>query len=79
MSVQLPSIKLSENALSHSPKFERPWKKSLLKTSWEKEKMQVTSIFSFSNNVFFFPQNKFQFFSHFFLCRLQMISISTKA
>ena len=31
----------------------------LLKTLWEKGKMLVTSILSFSQNVFFPPQNKF--------------------
>ena len=34
------------------------------KTWWEKEKMLVTSIFSFSHHVFYPSQNKFQFFSH---------------
>ena len=37
---------------------------ALLKTLWEKEKMLVTSIFSFSHNVFYSSQNKFQVFSH---------------
>ena len=31
----------------------RPSRSSLLKTLWEKEKMLVTSIFSFSHNVFY--------------------------
>ena len=31
---------------------------------WEKEKMLVTSIFSFAHSVFFPSLNKFQFFSH---------------
>ena len=31
-----------------------PWERSLLNTLMEKEKMLVTSIFSFSHNVFFF-------------------------
>ena len=33
--------------------FKQPKKRSLLKTLWEKEKMLVTSIFSFSLNVFY--------------------------
>ena len=31
---------------------------------WEKEKMQVASIFSFSHNDFYPLQNKFQIFNH---------------
>ena len=34
---------------------------------WEKEKMLVTSIFSFSQNVFYTSQNKFQFLSHIYM------------
>ena len=37
------------------------------KTLWKKEKMQVTSIFFFSHNVFYPSQNKFQFFSKIYL------------
>ena len=36
----------------------------LLKKSWEKEKVLENSIFSFSHNVFYPSQMKFQFFSH---------------
>ena len=36
----------------------------LLKTFWEKEKMLVTSIFSFSQNVFHLSQNIIQILSH---------------
>ena len=45
--------------------------RSLLKTLWEKEKMLVTSIFSFSHNVFYPSLNKFQFFSYiyFVVCK----------
>ena len=32
--------------------FNNPEKEALIKTLWEKEKMLVTSIFSFSHNVF---------------------------
>ena len=35
------------------PTFNDPWERSLLKTFWEKEKMLVTSIFSFYQNVFY--------------------------
>ena len=40
------------NSLPHNPDFKRPWVKIPLKTLWEKEKMLVASIFSFSHNVF---------------------------
>ena len=41
------------------------------KTLWEKEKMLVTSIFSFSHNVFSLSKIKFQIFSHiyFVVCK----------
>ena len=39
--------------------FNDPHTGSLLKTLWEKEKMLVTSIFSFSHNVFHPSQYKF--------------------
>ena len=36
---------------------------------WEKVKMLVTIIFSFSHNVFYLSQNNFQYFSHMnFVC-----------
>ena len=44
------------NSLLHNPIFQRSCARSLLKTLWEKEKMLVTSIFSFFHNVFF-PSN----------------------
>ena len=40
------------NSLPHNPDFKQPWVKRPLKTLWRKEKMLVTSIFSFSHNVF---------------------------
>ena len=51
--------------------FKRPWKRRLLKTLWEKEKMLETSIFSFSPNVFYLSQNRFQILSHiyFVVCK----------
>ena len=46
-------------------------KRPLLKTLWEKEKMLVTSIFSFSHNVFYPFQTNFIFFIHiyFVVCK----------
>ena len=38
--------------------------KEALKTLWEKEKMQVTSIFSFFHNVLYPFQNNFQFLGY---------------
>ena len=47
--------------LPHNPVFNpfphntfwHPWETSLLKTLWEKEKLLVTSNFSFSHSVFY--------------------------
>ena len=44
--------------------FNDPKERSLLKTLWEKENMLVTSIFSFSHNVFYPSKSKFQFLNH---------------
>ena len=41
------------------------------------KKALVTSIFSFSNNVFYSSQQNFQYLSQNFFCRLQVISIWT--
>ena len=49
------------NSLLHNPDFKRPCIRSLLKTLWEKEKMLVTSIFSFSHNVFYPSKTNFSF------------------
>ena len=45
--------------------------RSPLKTLSEKEKMLVTSIFSFTHNIFYPLKNKFQFWSHiyFVVCK----------
>ena len=40
------------NPLEHCDEFWHSTGDSLLKTLWEKEKLLVTSIFSFSHNVF---------------------------
>ena len=51
--------------------FDDLGKKKKLKTLLEKEKRLITSIFSFSKNVFYPSPVKFQFFSHvyFVLCK----------
>ena len=49
--------------------FDMSGKKSLFKTLWEKEKMLLTSIFSFSHNVFYSYQRQISFMLHLF-CRL---------
>ena len=41
------------NPFPHNEAFWRPWETSLLKTLWEKEKLLVTSNFSFSHSVFY--------------------------
>ena len=40
------------------PTFNDPEKESFWKHFWEKEKMLVTSIFSFSQNIFYPSENK---------------------
>ena len=37
----------------HNDTFLHPWETNLLKTQWEKEKLLVTSNFSFSHSVFY--------------------------
>ena len=54
-----------------SPVFLRVYGTSLLKTLWEKEKMQVASIFSYSHSVFYSTKEKNQHS----ICRLRMLSI----
>ena len=46
-------IIIDDRKQPNNPGVQQPWKSSLLKTLWEKEKMLVTSIFSFSHNIFF--------------------------
>ena len=41
------------NPFPHNDTFRRPWETSLLKTLWEKEKLLVTSNFSFAHSVFY--------------------------
>ena len=54
----------------------KPLSSCLLKPKWEKEKMLVTSIFSFSNKIYFFG-NVFQFWNHFFpsACNLKLDNV----
>ena len=47
---------LCGKALTHShtmTPFDAPWETSLLKTLWEKEKLLITSNFSFFHSVFY--------------------------
>ena len=48
----LEKLRLKVNPFPHYDTFRHPWETSLLKTLWEKEKLLVTSNFSFSNSVF---------------------------
>jgi hypothetical protein len=41
------------NPFPHNDTILRPWETSLLKTPWEKEKLLVTSNFSFTHRVFY--------------------------
>ena len=54
------------NSLPHSPHFYDLIKESFSKTLWEKEKMLVTSIFSFSHNNFYPFQREFLYLSYIF-------------
>ena len=64
------------NPLPQNPDFQRPLKRSLLKTIWEKEKMLVTSIVLFPQCFLPVPERISLFKSHLF-CRLQMLLIWT--
>ena len=55
----------NSSTLYHTiPTFNDPKKESFWKHWGKKEKMLVTSIFSFSHNVFYPSQNEFQVLSH---------------
>ena len=65
-----------ELTLSHTiPTFNDLETRSLLKTLWEKEKMPVTSIFSFSHNVLNPIKDKNQHYELHLHCRLQILLI----
>ena len=63
------------NSLPHNPRLLMTLKRGLFKTLWEKEKMLVTSIFSFAKNVFYPFKEEFLVLSY--ICRLEMLSIQT--
>ena len=50
------------NPFPHNDNFWRPWETSLLKTLWEKEKLLVTSNFSFSPQCFLIFQRTLSHF-----------------
>ena len=55
-----------ELTLYHTvPTFNNPRGRSLLKTLWEKEKMLVASIFSFSHNVFCCTKDRNHHLAHY--------------
>ena len=53
--IYLLSLRINQliNPFPHNDAFWRPWETSLLKTLWKKEKLLVTSNFSFSHSVFY--------------------------
>ena len=59
------------NPWPYHPKYWQPWRLCLLKTLWEKEKMMVAIIFSFSHNVFCLAGDKNPHLSYFcfFVCK----------
>ena len=65
------SCSSATNSLPHNPNFYQPRERSILKTSWEKEKMLVTSIFSFSHNLFYPTKDRNRHFSNtaFVVCK----------
>ena len=75
-------VELRVNSLPHSLNLERPWERNLLKTLWEKEKIMVISIFSFSHDVFnpimdrnyYFSNIKFVICKCFHLAKSKMLS-----
>ena len=71
--MEVPQILYNSTLYNTIPTFQHLWKKQLLKTLWEKEKMLVTSIFFFSRNVFYSFQPKFQFLSHDYFVHMQML------
>ena len=50
---------LNINPFPLNDTFWRVWERSLYETLWEKEKMLVTSIFSFSHNVFYSIKDRY--------------------
>ena len=62
------------NPFPNKPWFLRVCRTSLLKTLWEKEKLLVTSNFSFSHSVFY-PKRTLCHFHQLQNCRLQPLSV----
>ena len=52
------------NPFPHNDTYWRPWETNLLKTLWEKEKLLITSNFSFSHSVFYLLDNFLPFSSN---------------
>ena len=63
------------NSFSNKPWFLRVCGKSLLKTLWEKEKLLVTSNFSFSHSVFYPFGELSAIFMNFEIVRLPTLSV----
>ena len=57
------------NPFPNKPRFLRVYSKGLLKTPWEKEKLLITSNFSFSHSVFYPLREHFCHF-HQIVCKL---------
>ena len=68
------SCKEFVNPLPYNPDFKQHWRTRLLKTLWAKEKMLVTSIFSFSRCFLSISKGISVFKLHLFCC-LQTLSI----
>ena len=63
------------NPFPNKPWFLRVCSTCLLKTLWEKEKLLVTSNFSFSHSVFYLYEELFFHFRQIWNCRLQTLSV----
>ena len=73
---QLPASPVSLNPFPNQPWFLSVCSTSLLKTLWEKEKLLVTSNFSFSRSVFYaFGEQLTSIFIKFKISRLQTLSV----
>ena len=57
--------------------FDTPWKQAFWKHCGEKEKLLVTSNFSFTHSVFYPFRELSDIFIKFWNCRLQAVSILT--
>jgi hypothetical protein len=71
---------LAHNRFYINPFPNKPWflcvcSTSLLKTQWEKEKLLVTSNFSFSHSVFYLFWKHLYHFQQIWNCRLQTLSV----